>query len=298
MRANRLTARFGTASLSLTLLSAVAVPLAPARAQDTAAQAVAPAAAAQPGLAAPQIFAPDWTAMGFEAPAAAPQAAAAETAEVEPYFLNGKPALPAGSSAQGVTTRVSRTVHNDGSSAVTAAGAVREWRGAEFGVDMALAARPQAPVPTAAPTGPQDGAGAAAWARAPLPGVSNLTGWQQGTVDVRVDPLQEQSRLGTTFTREVTVTQDVSARLNDSYAVTSSINGTQQWETGKSVSVDMKATGTSVSVGTTTRSGEQAWLPSVSATQQVLGPLSVTTSVSDTGENLNKSISAGFRRTW
>ncbi|MEW6257734.1 MAG: hypothetical protein AB1592_17400 [Pseudomonadota bacterium] len=289
MRAFHLPVPLWSASFSFTLLTTVVVPLSAAVAQEPAAQAIV-AHETQPGLPAPQLFAPDWTAMGLED---APDATA-EAPASEPYFLNGKPALPAGSAAQGVTTRVNRTVHSDGSAAVTAAGAVREWRGAEFGVDMSLAARPNGPVPSAS-SGPQDGAGAAAWARAPLPGVA---GWQQSTVDVRVDPLQEQSRVGTTFSREVAVTQDVSARLNDSYAVTSTINGTQQWETGKSVSVDMKSTGTSVSVGTATRSGEQAWLPSVSATQQVLGPLSVTTSVADTGENLNKSISAGFRRTW
>lgn len=295
MRAIRLVARFRPNALPVTLLSltAVAAPAGLAAAQEQAAQNLS----LQPQATMPveaATWAPDWSALGFGEPAQETTEAPAQ--EPEPYFLSGKPAVPGGSKAQGVTTRVSRTVNSDGSSAVTAAGAVREWRGAEFGVDMSLAARRGGPVPGAATaSGPQDGAGAAAWARAPLPGVA---GWQKGAVDVRIDPLQEQSRVGTTFSREVSVTEGVSARLSDSYAVTSGADGAQQWETGKSVSVDLKSTGTSVSVGTANRSGDQAWLPSVSATQQIVGPLSVTTSVADTGDSLNRSVTAGFRRTW
>lgn len=287
MRLIRPPSFFGPSSVSLVVLTLAAsgLPATAVFAQEPAAPASA------------QAWAPDWSAMGFgdEAPAEAH----VQPPETEPYFLSGAPALPSGSQAQGVTTRVSRTVNKDGSSAVTAAGAVREWRGAEFGVDMSLAARQGAAVPTqSAVTASQDGAGAAAWARAPIPGVANLTGWQKGAVDVRVDPVQEQGRLGTTFSREFSVTDGVSARVKDSYAVTSGADGTQQWETGKSVSVDMTSTGTTVSVGTGNRSGETRWQPSVSASQQIIGPLSVTTSVADTGDRLDKSITAGFRHTW
>lgn len=303
MRLIRPLASFGPSSFSLALVTLAAGGLSPgfAHAQEPAAGvAIRPAEA--PAPTAPS-WVPDWLAMGFseqaQAEAQAEAEAQASAPEPEPYFFNSKPSVPGGSQAQGVTTRVSRTVNKDGSSAVTAAGAVREWRGAEFGVDMSLAARQGSPVPvqSASPSS-QDGAGAAAWARAQIPGVATLTGWEKGSVDVRVDPVQEQGRLGTTFSREFSVTDGVSARVNDSYAVTSSADGTQQWETGKSVSVDMKSTGTTVSVGTGNRSGETRWQPSVSASQQIVGPLSVTTSVADNGDTLNKSITAGFRHAW
>lgn len=223
------------------------------------------------------------------------EAVLAEPEPAEPYFINGgRPTVAA--PVAGVATRVSRTDNRDGSASLTAAGKLQDWSNAEVGIDVSLAARHSAGPPASA--GALDGAGAAAWAQAPLPGVSRLTPWEQASVNVRVDPVQEQGHLSTTFSREWSLNDGLAARLTDNYGLTTSITGTERWESGKSVSLDVKPTQTSFSIGASSASGESGWLPSISASQTLLGGVNVTTSVAETSDGFNRSITAGFRHTW
>ncbi|MEP9377642.1 hypothetical protein ABLE91_13070 [Aquabacter sp. CN5-332] len=294
-----------TTSLTTGALAPAVLPLillglsgAPATAQEKIGTAVTTAPLPPVGTGA------DWSWTDHSIDLPDEMAAAEQTPEEAPApYLSASPSKSARAavvSAEAVDTRVSRTANKDGSSSVTAAGSLRNVTNTEFGVDMSLAAARQgASVPDATPgTSAADGSGAAAWARTTIPGVSNFMVWDKGSVDVRVDPLQEQSRLGTTFTRQWTVMDNITASLSDAYAITKSVGGAEQWETGKTASVNFAQTGTSISVGTATKSHEGTWLPSVSASQSLFGPVTVTTSVADNGENLNKSITAGFRRNW
>ncbi len=223
------------------------------------------------------------------------EAVLAEPEPAEPYFINGgRPTVAA--PVAGVATRVSRTDNRDGSASLTAAGKLQDWSNAEVGIDVSLAARQSAGPP--APIGVQDGAGAAAWAKAPLPGVSSLTPWEQGSVNVRVDPVQEQGHLSTTFSRAWNLSDGLAARVTDNYGLTTSVAGTEHWESGKYVSVDVKPTQTSFSIGASSASGENGWLPSISASQTLLGGVNLTTSVAETSSGINRSITAGFRHTW
>lgn len=245
-------------------------------------------ASATEKAAADWNWTPAWSADDIEA-------ALASAPSEEPYFINGgRPSVVP--PVQALSTRVSRTVNRDGSASVTAAGQVKDWNNAEVGFDLSLAARQTAGPPS--PTGVQDGAGGAAWAKAPLPGVSRLTPWEQGSVDVRVDPVQEQGHVATTFSRQWSLNEALAARVTDSYGLTTSVTGTEHWESGKSVSLDVKPTDTSFSVGASSQRGEAGWLPSISASQKLMGAVNVTTSVAETSDGLNKSITAGFRHTW
>ncbi|MFG1462928.1 hypothetical protein V5F77_08495 [Xanthobacter sp. DSM 24535] len=202
--------------------------------------------------------------------------------------------------AQEVSGHVSRTANADGSSSVTATGALNSWSLAEFGVDLSL---PAAQITTVQPRSnlpwtSSDTSGAVAWAKVAMPGVSNLLFWDKGTVNVRLDPVQDQSQLGTSFSREWSLGGQLSAELSDAYAVTVAPTGSEGWTSDKSVSLNLRETGTRLSLGTSVASDRHSWLPSLSAQQNLIGPLVVTTTVADTGSEINRSITAGFRSTW
>lgn len=295
MRTTSLSGALAPAVLPLILLG---LSGSPASAQEKAGTAVTTAPLPPVGTGA------DWTWTEHSIDLPNETAAAEEAPEEAPApYLSASPsksAREAVASASAVKGRVSRTANSNGTSSVTAAGSLKDWTGAEFGVDMSLAASRQGPGVPYAASGPTtvDGSGAVAWARTPLPGVSNFMVWEKGSVDVQVDPLQEQSRLGTTFSRQWTLMDSITASLSDAYTVIVGVGGSEQWETGKTASVNFAQTGTSISVGTAARSQEGAWLPSLSASQSLFGPVTVTTSVADNGDSLNKSITAGFRRSW
>ncbi len=202
--------------------------------------------------------------------------------------------------AEDIKTEITRTAHADGSSAVSVASTPVWLDGTKFGLDLSVAAasvatvQPNKPLPWAA----TDASSAAAWAQMSLPTQAEWLPWEQTTLDMRVDPTQDSSRLGTTFTRSWVVWDHVTASFNDSYALTRNLDQGGGWETGKSVSLDLKDTGTRVSVAANTSSSDHAWLPSATAQQQLFGPLSLTTSVADTGSEITKSITASFRHTW
>lgn len=202
--------------------------------------------------------------------------------------------------AEDIKTEITRTANADGSSAVSVANTPVWLDGTKFGLDLSVAAasvatvQPNKPLPWTA----TNTSSAAAWAKMSLPTQAEWLPWEQTTLDMRVDPTQDSSRLGTTFTRSWVVWDHVTASFNDSYAVTRNLDQGGGWETGKSVSLDLKDTGTRVSVAANTSSSDHAWLPSATAQQQLLGPLSLTTSVANTGSEITKSITAGFRHTW
>lgn len=209
-------------------------------------------------------------------------------------------AVPGLALAEDIKTEITRTTNADGSSAVSVANTPVWLDGTKFGLDLSLAAtpvgvvQPNKPLPWAV----TDTSAAAAWAKVSLPTQAQWLPWEETTVDMRVDPTQDSSRLGTTFTRSWVVWDHVTASFNDSYALSHSVDQRGRWETGKSVSLDLKETGTRFSVAANTSSTDHAWLPSASAQQQLIGPLSLTTSVANTGTEINKSITAGFRQAW
>jgi hypothetical protein len=134
--------------------------------------------------------------------------------------------------------------------------------------------------------------------------------WDTTTVDARVDPLQEQGQVSATMSRTVPLGTDVSVTLQDKYSTTQSLQrepsaltaippGASVWETERSVRFNLKRTGTTLSAGVSTLTGDAQWHNRISAEQRIGGPLSVTTTVTDPGgEAANKSISARFRHTW
>ncbi len=288
MRTTSLTGAFAPGIFPLIILALSGVP---AAAQDTTSVIIKPS---------PQSGAPanlsnwSWAELVVE-----PEP---EDAGETPSYLST--ATTAGNTARvpagtGLNTRVSKVANANGTTSVTAAGSFKDWTWTEFGVDMSLTTAQRSailPYQTSTVTG-MDGSGAVAWAHTTLPGVSNFMLWEQGSVDVRVNP-QDQSTLATTFSRQWALSDSLTASLSDNYALVVQAGGAEQWQTGKTMSLSLAQSGTSVSVGTATNSLDRAWLPSLSASQKLIGPVVVTTTVADNGDTINKSITAGFRRTW
>ena len=143
-----------------------------------------------------------------------------------------------------------------------------------------------------------------AWATITAPGFEAPLGWDKTSIETRVDPSQEQGKLGTTLSRSVPVGDDVSLTLQNGASMTRSLpNATgpvHSWATSQALRFNFLPTDTSVSFGADISSTDDKWLRTLSAEQKLFGgPFSVTGSVSETATgDLPKSLKAGFKRTW
>ncbi len=210
---------------------------------------------------------------------------------------------------------VSRTDKLDGSSTMVLKQPLvtSEWD-ARVGADLNLAgtpsfaARPNQPLPLAA--GAQDTG--AAWASVGVPNLASL--------DARVDPTNDQGKLGTTFKQAIPVGNKFSVTVQNTYAVTEIFTPTattmpsdvplmaapvtgppapQIWSTEKTVKFNVLTTGTTFGAGITTASNDPVTHNTFSADQKLYGPLHVTTAVTDLGQpTASKRLSAALKLNW
>jgi hypothetical protein len=187
-----------------------------------------------------------------------------------------------------------------------------DWN-AKIGADLGLGAtapdfyQPDRPLPGTAPRG-----SGAAWASVGvLPDLA--------TVDARVDPAHDQSRLGTTFKHSIPIGGTLTVTLQDSYAMTETFGAAaaapsgltpappipaaqpvpQIWGNEKAAKFDILPTGTTFGAKFASNSADPVTHNTLSAEQKLYGPLRVTTAVTDIGQPVcNKSISAGFKLHW
>jgi len=144
-----------------------------------------------------------------------------------------------------------------------------------------------------------------AWAAITAGGAGPL--WDKTAIEARVDPNQEQTRLGTSLSKTVPLTEQYSLSLQNGYNVTQqgivpvpgSARATRNYETDQSAKLSVFDTGTSVSVGQTMSSTDEKWLRKIGAEQKLFDGVNVSGSVGETGQGTtSKSISAGFKRSW
>jgi hypothetical protein len=154
-------------------------------------------------------------------------------------------------------------------------------------------------------TGEQQSAGSA-WAAMTAPGVGSI--WDSTAIEARVDPSQEQSRLGTSLSKSVTLDERTSLTLQNGSSVTQQgvaaipgITGRQarNYAMDQSARLSIADTGTSFIAGQTLSSADDKWLRKIGAEQKLFGGVSVSGSIGETLQGTaNKSISAGFKRSW
>lgn len=211
---------------------------------------------------------------------------------------------------------VSRTnTQPDGSGTVVVKQALPTDWDAKVGADLGLAGNAPAyyqPLhPLDAPS--RDNNSGAAWASI---GFSDTA-----SVDARVDPTTDQGRIAGTLRHSMPVGTGLSVTLQNSLSVTDTFGTqgptapaglpmmtlpqdagsapSQVFGNEQTVKFNVLPTGTTFGAGVASYSSDPITHNKFSAEQKLLGPLHVTTSVTDVGqETMNKSISAGFKLNW
>jgi hypothetical protein len=145
-----------------------------------------------------------------------------------------------------------------------------------------------------------------AWAAITAPGVASI--WDKTAVEARVDPAQETGKLGTSISKSLPLGEQYSLTLQNGYNVIQQgiiavpgIPGRplQKHETEQSAKLSIGDTGTSFSAGQTLSSADDKWLRKIGAEQKLFDGVSISGSIGETPLGVtNKSLTAGFKRSW
>jgi hypothetical protein len=145
-----------------------------------------------------------------------------------------------------------------------------------------------------------------AWAAITAPGVGSI--WDKTAVEARVDPGQEQSKLGTSLSKSLPLSEQYSLTLQNGYNVTQqgivpvpgiAAHPSRNYQTEQSAKLSITDTGTSFVAGQTLSTTDDKWLRKIGAEQKLFGDVSVSASVGETPQGVtNKSLTAGFKRSW
>ena len=202
--------------------------------------------------------------------------------------------------------------NRNGSSAVTVKKSVSPFWDANVGADLSVARDNQAAFTqtrpeTFQPWDKTERSTGSAWATITAPGVGAL--WDKTAIEARINPFDDRSKVGTSVSKSLPID-------NDRYSVTlqNGVNLQQQGvipgivvfghpartvEIDRSAKFSINETGTSLVAGQTLSTIDDRWLRKFGAEQKLFGGINVTGSVSQTPDGvLNKSISAGFKRSW
>jgi hypothetical protein len=181
---------------------------------------------------------------------------------------------------------------------------------ARIGADMTVAREPTTMSELLAENAnrggnPQQSSGSA-WAAVTAPGAGPI--WDKTAVEARVDPAQDQSKLGTSISKQVTITDQTALTLKNGVnviqqgVVTGPGTGsrpTRNYDTEQSAKLSNSETGTSLTAGQTLSTNDDKWLRKIGAEQQLPGGVTVSGSIGETPQGTtSKSISAGYKKSW
>ncbi|KWV52546.1 hypothetical protein AS156_10110 [Bradyrhizobium macuxiense] len=224
--------------------------------------------------------------------------------------LTPKGAAKAASAAGGAPAW-SSNLNGNGTSAVSVKQSVSPFLDTRVGVDMTVA--PQGTMTTSeqlserlANGGSLPQSGGSAWASISAPGVASI--WDKTSVEARVDPGADQSKIGTSLSKAVPLSDQYSLTLQNGYDVIQQgvvpvpgIVGrpSHSYDTDQSAKLSVNDTGTSITAGQTLSTSDDRWLRRIGAEQKLFDGVTVSGSVGETPEGTtSKSITAGFKRTW
>ena len=148
--------------------------------------------------------------------------------------------------------------------------------------------------------------GGSAWAAITAPGVGSI--WDKTAVEARVDPGQEQSKLGTSVSKSLPLSEQYSLTLQNGYNVIQqgvvpvpgiAAHPSRNYQTEQSAKLSITDTGTSLVAGQTLSTTDDKWLRKIGAEQKLFDGVSISASAGETAQGQsNKSLSAGFKRSW
>jgi hypothetical protein len=157
-----------------------------------------------------------------------------------------------------------------------------------------------------APDGQPAQSSGTAWAAITAPGVGSI--WDKTAVEARVDPTTEQSKLGTSLSKSVPLSEQYSVTLQNGYNVIQQgfvpvpgivAHPTRSYETDRSAKLSITDTGTSFVAGERLSSSDDKWLRKFGAEQKLFDGVTISGSVGETPSGAaSKSISAGFKKSW
>lgn len=231
---------------------------------------------------------------------------------VDSWTLTGP--APKGRAAQkGVNADAtwSNNAKPNGTSAVSVKQSVSPFLDTRVGADMTVARQgtltaSEALADRLANGGNSQQSSGTAWAAITAPGVASI--WDKTAVEARVDPGSEQSKLGTSLSKELPLNEQYSVTLKNDYNVIQQgivpVPGiisrpARSYETDQSAKLSVTDTGTSFVAGQTLSSNDDKWLRKVGAEQKLFDGVTISGSVGETSTGaINKSLSAGFKRSW
>jgi hypothetical protein len=175
-----------------------------------------------------------------------------------------------------------------------------------IGADMTVAGgEPSLPLPEKlASDGRLWESSGVAWAAMTAPGLGSL--WDKTAIEARVDPTQDQSRLGTSISKTLPLEGNATSltlqggynRIEQTLLPGFAGRTVVGVEADRSARFNFNSTGTSLIAGQTLGATEK-WLRRVGAEQKLFGDITVSGAVSETSTGgLNKSLTAGFKKTW
>lgn len=145
-----------------------------------------------------------------------------------------------------------------------------------------------------------------AWAAITAPGVGSI--WDKTAIEARVDPSQDQGKLGTSLSKSVPLGDTYSLTLQNGYNVIQqglvpvpgiAAHPSRNYQTEQSARLSIADTGTSFIAGQSLSSTEDKWLRKIGAEQKLFGGVTINGSIGETALGTsNKSLSAGFRHSW
>jgi hypothetical protein len=305
------TTRFGWAKLpmlvagfSLAAVLAVAAQTPPADDEEEATEeaATAPDVAAAPDVNDPDIMKDidvsklDWAQLDLDAaPLTGPAA-------------KGRAASKAASTAD---TAWSANQRANGTSAVSVKQSLTPFWDTRIGADMTVARQGTLTAQELlseklANGGSVPQSSGTAWAAITAPGVGSI--WDKTSVEARVDPGADQSKLGTSLSKSLPLSEQYSLTLQNGYNLIQQgivpvpgiiSHPTRSYETDQSARLSIADTGTSLMAGQTLSTSDDKWLRKVGAEQKLFDGVTISGSIGETASGaVNKSFGAGFKRSW
>ena len=196
----------------------------------------------------------------------------------------------------------------NGASAVAVKQPVSNFLDTRVGADMNVARQPQTITESQllANGGSLPQSSGTAWAAITAPGVGSI--WDKTSVEARLDPSQEQSKLGTSLSKALPLSEQYSLSFQNGYNLVEQgyvpVPGivsrpARNYETDQSAKLSIADTGTSFTAGQSLSSTDDRWLRNIGAEQKIFGGVSISGSIGETPlGTINKSLSAGFKQSW